>query len=112
MRFDTPGPLIVAHRGASALAPENTLAAFRRAVDDGADGIEFDVRLAKDNAAVVFHDSTLIRTAQTDGRVSDFTSSELSEFDVGSWFNRMSRKRANPVFADEHIPTLELLWGF
>jgi len=77
MELDAPRPLVVAHRGASALAPENTLAAFTRAIDDGAEGIEFDVRLAKDNVAVVFHDSTLSRTAKRDARLSDFTSASL-----------------------------------
>ncbi len=66
MKTKTLRPLKIAHRGASALAPENTLAAFRRAVDDGADGIEFDVRLARDGVAVVFHDPTLNRTALRD----------------------------------------------
>jgi len=107
MQSDARKPLIIAHRGASALAPENTLAAFKRATDDGAEGIEFDVRLAKDDVAVVFHDSTLNRTAQIDSRVSDFTSAELAQFDVGSWFNRVSRKRADRVFSNAHIPTLE-----
>ncbi|MBA2336113.1 MAG: glycerophosphodiester phosphodiesterase [Pyrinomonadaceae bacterium] len=116
MKFDTPVPLIVAHRGASALAPENTLAAFKRAVDDGAEGIEFDVRLAKDNVAVVFHDSTLNRTAQIDKRVSEFTALELAGFDVGSWFNLMSRKRADSAFSSQRISsltdTLEFLKSF
>ena len=49
-------PLIIAHRGASALAPENTFAAFQKAIEDGAEGIEFDVRLSKDGVPVVFHD--------------------------------------------------------
>ena len=57
-------PLIIAHRGASALAPENTFAAFRRAIADDAEGLEFDVRLSKDGGTVVFHDATL-------GRLSD-----------------------------------------
>ncbi|MGH9821391.1 MAG: glycerophosphodiester phosphodiesterase, partial [Pyrinomonadaceae bacterium] len=57
-------PLIIAHRGASAQAPENTLAAFRSAIDAGADGIEFDVRLSKDGRAVVIHDGTLERTGR------------------------------------------------
>ena len=107
MELDAPRPLVVAHRGASALAPENTLAAFTRAIDDGAEGIEFDVRLAKDNVAVVFHDSTLSRTAKRDSRLSDFTSAELAKLDIGSWFNQMSRKRADPVFSSQRIVSLE-----
>ena len=70
-------PLIIAHRGASAHAPENTLAAFRRAVEAGADGIELDVRLARDGVAVVFHDSSLKRTAGRDDKLAHYTSSEL-----------------------------------
>jgi glycerophosphoryl diester phosphodiesterase len=62
-------PEIIAHRGASAHAPENTLAAFQRAIDDGADGIEFDVRLTRDGDAVVFHDRTLKRTAGFDAEI-------------------------------------------
>ena len=61
-------PLIIAHRGASKHAPENTFAAFRRAIDAGADGIELDVRLAKDGVAVVFHDSSLKRIAGRKGK--------------------------------------------
>jgi len=106
MKSDAQRPLIVAHRGASAFAPENTLAAFRRAMEDGADGIEFDVRLAKDGVAVVFHDPTLNRTARRDGRISNYTSVELANLDIGSWFNQVDRKRADPAFAAEGVPTL------
>ncbi len=102
----TAKPLIIAHRGSSLLAPENTLAAFRRAIDDGAEGIEFDVRLAKDGVAVVFHDATLSRTARREGRISDFDSAELREFDIGSWFSEVKRKYANPEFAKERVVTL------
>jgi glycerophosphoryl diester phosphodiesterase len=79
-------PLILGHRGASAVAPENTLAAFSRAIRDGADGIEFDVRLSRDGVPVVIHDGTLRRTAGIDGRVSQLTAAELQEVDVGRWF--------------------------
>lgn len=100
-------PLIVAHRGASAHAAENTLAAFRVAIDAGAEGIEFDVRLAKDGVPIVIHDGTLLRTAKSKTKVSELTSAELSEIDVGSWFNRRYPKRARPEFASETVPTLE-----
>ncbi len=99
-------PLIVAHRGASAVAPENTLAAFRRAIDDGAEGIEFDVRLAKDGVAVVFHDATLKRTALRDGNIADITSTELAKIDIGSWFNKMDRRNANPRYSLQTVSTL------
>jgi glycerophosphoryl diester phosphodiesterase len=99
-------PLIIAHRGASFHAPENTLAAFRRAIDSGADGVELDVRLARDGALVVIHDETLSRTALRPGKISDLTSDELNQIDVGSWFNEKYPKRSNPAFARETIPTL------
>ncbi|HLA96380.1 MAG TPA: glycerophosphodiester phosphodiesterase family protein, partial [Pyrinomonadaceae bacterium] len=99
-------PLIIAHRGASALAPENTFAAFQRAIDDGADGIELDVRLAKDGVAVVFHDSTLNRTALKKGRLANFTSLELGCLDVGSWFNSQTPKLADAAYKKEVVPSL------
>jgi glycerophosphoryl diester phosphodiesterase len=90
------GPLIVGHRGASSVAPENTLAAFARAHADGADGIEFDVRLAADGVPVCIHDATLRRTARRPGAVSRLTSAELSEIDVGSWFTPRRRPAPPP----------------
>ncbi len=100
-------PLIIGHRGASALAPENTLAAFRRAIEDGADGIEFDVRLAKDGVAVVIHDATLERTGSVRSRVSQLTATELSTIDVGSWFGSKER---STNFAGENVPRLQQLF--
>jgi glycerophosphoryl diester phosphodiesterase len=100
-------PLIIGHRGASALAPENTLAAFRRAIEDGADGIEFDVRLAKDGVAVVIHDATLERTGSVCSRVSQLTAAELNAIDVGSWFRSSESPRA---FAGEKVPSLQQLF--
>lgn len=99
-------PLIIGHRGASAVAPENTLAAFERALADGADGIEFDVRLALDGVPVVIHDATLRRTGLRDGAIAQLSSSKLSRIDVGSWFNRRHPSIANPLYADERIATL------
>ena len=99
-------PLIIAHRGASSFAPENTLAAIKMAVDSGADGVEFDVQLASDSVPVVIHDTTLNRTALRVGNVSNFTSIQLAEIDVGSWFNAKYPKRSNLDFAKETIPTL------
>jgi glycerophosphoryl diester phosphodiesterase len=80
-------PKIIAHRGDSINAPENTFASFQKAVDAGADGIEFDVRLAGDGEAVVIHDNSLLRTAGLAGSVSDTTSDQLARIDVGSWFS-------------------------
>jgi glycerophosphoryl diester phosphodiesterase len=100
-------PLIIAHRGSSAFAPENTFAAFRRAIDDGAEGIEFDVQLSLDGVPVVFHDETLARTAMLEGDVSRFTAARLGRIDNGSWFNAAHPKRANTDFRNETIKTLE-----
>ena len=74
-------PLIIGHRGASAAAPENTMAAFREAIAVGADGIEFDVRLTRDDVPVVIHDRTLHRTARLPHRIADLTWSELQPLD-------------------------------
>src|SRR4029078_199504 len=79
-------PLILGHRGASAVAPENTLAAFSRAIQDGAEGIAVDVRLSRDGVPVVIQDASLRRTALIDKLVSDLTVEELKHIDVGIWF--------------------------
>lgn len=99
-------PLIIGHRGAAAVAPENTLASFARAFADGADGIEFDVRLARDHVPVVIHDATLRRTAARPGLVSALTAAELAAADVGSWFNRRFPARARAEYAGAGVPTL------
>ncbi|MCC6326962.1 MAG: hypothetical protein IT174_00495 [Acidobacteria bacterium] len=98
-------PLIIAHRGASSVAPENTIAAFRKAIEAGADGIEFDVRLARDGIPVVIHDATLKRTNKADLAISDLTSKELAAIDVGSWFGRRAGF-SQMEYASEPIPTL------
>ena len=102
-------PLIIGHRGASAVAPENTMAAFREAIAVGADGIEFDVRLTRDRVPVVIHDSTLHRTAGLPQRISALSWSELKNVDVGSWFAR--KKNLPPgSFANETVPSLRELF--
>ncbi|MEM8638441.1 MAG: glycerophosphodiester phosphodiesterase family protein [Cyanobacteria bacterium P01_G01_bin.54] len=88
----------IAHRGVSAIAPENTLAAFRQAIALGADGIEFDVQRSQEGALVVFHDATLERTTDGQGPLREQTLTELKRLDAGSWFD--------PQFASERIPTL------
>ncbi|NIQ98567.1 MAG: glycerophosphodiester phosphodiesterase [Desulfuromonadales bacterium] len=88
-----------AHRGASAVAPENTLAAFAEAEAGGAEGIEIDVHLSRDGVPVVIHDETLKRTTDGVGWVSDFSVAELQRLDAGAWFAS--------EFAGETIPTLE-----
>jgi glycerophosphoryl diester phosphodiesterase len=97
-------PLILGHRGSSATAPENTLAAFSQAIRDRADGIEFDVRLSRDGVPMVIHDATLKRTGRIDQTVSELTAAELQEIDVGSWF--AGQGPAPKTFAGERLPSL------
>lgn len=102
-------PLIIGHRGASAVAPENTMAAFREAISVGADGIEFDVRLTRDGVPVVIHDRDLVRTGGLSLRIGDMTWSEVAKVEVGSWFAR--KKNLPPgSFANETVPSLAELF--
>jgi glycerophosphoryl diester phosphodiesterase len=75
-------PLIIRHRGASAVAPENTMAAFHEAVAAGSDGIEFDVRLSRDGVPVIIHDNSLRRTTGLPHRIADLTWSEIESLQV------------------------------
>jgi glycerophosphoryl diester phosphodiesterase len=86
-------PLVIAHRGASGFAPENTLAAFRLAIALGADGIELDTQLSADGQAVVIHDARVNRTTNAKGLVASFTAAELQKLDAGEWFSRRLIKR-------------------
>ena len=104
-------PLIIGHRGAAALAPENTLAAFALALREGADGVEFDVRLSADGVPVVIHDATLRRTANRRERVSSMAMAELENVDVGSWFNRRFRAHARDEYSSERLPSLQQLFA-
>jgi glycerophosphoryl diester phosphodiesterase len=92
-------PLLIAHRGASREAPENTLAAFRQAWQEGADGIEADFRLTRDGRIVCLHDDTTKRTAGVDLAVAESTLGELRRLDMGAW--KGARWRG------ERIPSLE-----
>jgi len=84
-----PGrPLVFAHRGGAKLAPENTLAAFDRGLEAGADGLELDVRLSRDGLPVVSHDATLDRTTDARGPVSAMTAGQLASVDAGYRFSR------------------------
>lgn len=91
-------PVIFAHRGASAHAPENTLAAFQLALEHGADGVELDAKLTADGAVVVIHDQTVQRTTGGQGVVRAMTLAQLKALDAGSFFDS--------AFAGEPIPTL------
>ena len=86
--------LAIAHRGFSGAAPENTLAAFKKAMEVGSDMIELDVHLSKDGQVVVIHDDTLKRTTGGNGKVADFNLQELKQLDAGKWFgSTRSRSR-------------------
>ncbi len=93
-------PIIVAHRGASAVEPENTLAAFRRAIEDGADAVELDVRLSSDGELVVFHDSTLHRITGRRGFVHEWPLNRLKTLSAGAWFRRRSARERIPTLAE------------
>lgn len=86
-------PLVIAHRGASGLAPENTMAAFRLAIALGADGFELDVQLSADGQAVVIHDARVNRTTDRIGAVAVLTAEELAACDAGAWFERRLSRR-------------------
>jgi glycerophosphoryl diester phosphodiesterase len=103
-------PLIIGHRGASALAPENTLSAFQRALADGAAGIELDVRLAGDGVPVVIHDATLRRTGLREGVVAKMTSRELCEVEVGTWFSRAQPQIPQSGHSRQFVPTLDQIF--
>lgn len=116
-------PLVIAHRGASALAPENTLAAFSLAIALGADGVEMDVQMSADGRPVVIHDARVSRTTNGAGTVSRLTLDQLQRLDAGSWFERRLSRRprvramvgrisaeagaAAPRYSGEPVPSLE-----
>jgi glycerophosphoryl diester phosphodiesterase len=91
-------PLVAAHRGASGIAPENTLAAFRRAINQGADILELDVRMTRDFHVVVHHDRDVRRTTGANGCIWDLTLQQIRMLDAGRLFH--------PRFAGQQIPTL------
>ena len=91
----------IGHRGASAYAPENTLAAFDKALDLGAGHVEFDVHFSADGQVVVIHDDTVDRTTNGSGAVASLTLAQLKRLDAGSWFGSQ--------FSEERMPTLEEL---
>jgi glycerophosphoryl diester phosphodiesterase len=97
--MEDPRVIAVAHRGASAYAPENTIAAFDEAIRLGATAVEFDLHITSDGVPVVIHDPTLDRTTNGKGRVDQTSRFDLLRLDAGSWFH--------PRFAGTRIPTLE-----
>jgi glycerophosphoryl diester phosphodiesterase len=106
-------PRLFAHRGASGEAPENTLEAFRRAVEAGVSYAELDVHTTRDGQVVVTHDETLARTTNGKGRVQEYTLAELQEFDAGYWFSADGGQQFPFRAAGVRIPTLaDVLRGF
>ena len=90
---------IIAHRGYSTRAPENTAASIEAAVSAGADAVEFDLHVTRDGIPVLFHDATLDRTTDGYGPLRARSFAEISSLDAGSWFD--------DAFADERVPTLD-----
>tara|TARA_B110000879_G_C10962780_1_gene428243 strand:- start:44 stop:763 length:720 start_codon:yes stop_codon:yes gene_type:complete len=97
-------PKLIAHRGASAHAPENTIAAFKQAKFMGAVMVEFDVALTSDTIPVVLHDENIKRTSNGKGLVNTFTFEELQQFDAGRWFSKK--------FIGEQIPSFQSVLEF
>lgn len=96
---------MIAHRGASRVAPENTITAFDLAVEAGADAVEFDVRVTSDEDLVVVHDARLGRTTSSGRPVSALTAVQVGGLDAGSWFNKEFRGEVVP-FIDEALEAL------
>src|SRR4030066_1443200 len=95
---DLKRPTIFAHRGSSAFAPENTVAAFKLAVQQHADAVELDAKLTSDGQVIVIHDQTVDRTTNGTGRVNRLTLVELQNLDAGSHFDA--------TFKGEKVPSL------
>ena len=105
-------PLLVAHRGASGRAPENTSAAFDLALEQGADALELDVRPTRDGVLAVWHDVDVARTSRLDGRplqgsLSELEWDQIQRFDCGSWFNSANPHLARPEFENLRPMSLE-----
>lgn len=98
---------IIAHRGASGFAPENTLAAFKLAQAYGSDYIEFDVQMTKDGELVAIHDVTVERTTNGVGKVQNLTVKQLKKLDAGSWFNQTYPNYAKKEYVKAEILTVE-----
>lgn len=97
-------PIIYGHRGASQYAPENTFAAYKKAIEMGADGIEIDIHKSKDGHLIVCHDERVDRTTNGKGYIKDLTLEEINSLDGGSWFSE--------EFRGEKIPLLEEVLEF
>ena len=107
--------VVIAHRGASGYAPEHTFAAYKMAMDMGADYIEFDLQMTKDGALICLHDETLDRTTNVKDiftkresyYVSEFTIDEIKKLDAGAWFNKVYPDKAKDEYVGLKIPTID-----
>ncbi|WP_254277683.1 glycerophosphodiester phosphodiesterase [Halomonas sp. 3H] len=97
---------VIAHRGASGHAPEQTLPALKLAHEMEADYLELDIQMTADGELVAFHDETIDRTTDGEGELKDFTLEELKALDAGSWFNASSQEHADDAFSEVQILTL------
>jgi glycerophosphoryl diester phosphodiesterase len=104
--FQTDRPLVIAHQGGELLAPSNTIAAFKQAVDLGVDVLEFDIHITKDGHLVTIHDPTVDRTTNGTGKVEDLTLEELQKLDAGYFFEDLNGEFS---YRDKgvYIPSLE-----
>lgn len=100
MEFASGVEQIIAHRGASTERPECTQAAIERAIQTGATAVEVDIRSAKDGTLVIMHDSTVDRTTNGNGKISEMTLAEIRELDAGSWFHRRYRFQTVPTLRE------------
>ncbi|SFE56308.1 glycerophosphoryl diester phosphodiesterase [Paenibacillus catalpae] len=99
MKRNASSPIVIGHRGAAGEAPENTLASFRLAAEQGSHMVELDIHLSMDGKLIVCHDDTLDRTTDCSGAIRSLHSDVIREADAGSWFS--------PAFAGERVPFLE-----
>lgn len=105
--LDEDAFLLIAHRGASAMAPEHTLASYQLAMDMGADFIEIDLQMTKDGVLVALHDDTVDRTTDGSGKVAEMDLADIKRLDAGSWFNAEKPDRAKDEYVGIQVPTLE-----
>ncbi|WP_249929550.1 glycerophosphodiester phosphodiesterase [Planococcus maritimus] len=105
--LDEDAFLLIAHRGASTIAPEHTLASYQLAMDMDADYIEIDLQMTKDGVLVAFHDETVDRTTDGSGKVAEMSLADIKKLDAGSWFNAENPDRAKEEYVGIQVPTLE-----
>lgn len=105
--LDEDSFVLIAHRGASAIAPEHTLASYQMAMDMNTDFVEIDLQMTKDGVLVAFHDDTVDRTTDGSGKVAEMDLADIKKLDAGSWFNAEKPDRAKDEYVGIQVPTLE-----